>query len=177
MTTVSVCVLADAAPVSISSQIVLGVVSGVVASTLVFLFTVIWKKHLVPWYEQRVYNGVSIQGAWTLVDSAPQEASTHEWTQLETLEITQAAQHLQGTLTLAPKPGIESAVIALGVAGEISDRFVSLLMKSPSRSRIAYGVMLGQVVGEGNRIEGQAAFYDVTHNEILAAHVVYKRRA
>jgi hypothetical protein len=177
MTTFPLYLFAETVSVNVSSQILLGVVSGLVTSMAVFVFTVIWKQHLVPWYEQRVYNGVSIEGMWTLVDTNQPETSPEEWTQLETLSISQAAQRLSGTLTLAPKAGVDSPIFTLKMTGDISDRFVTLLMKSPSRSRIAYSVMLGQVVGEGNRIQAQTAYYDVSHNEVLAARVVYQRRA
>ena len=160
-----------------ASNILLGVVAGLVTATAIYLFSIVWKKQLVPWYEQRVYKGVCLQGTWVLVDDEDKSPVNGQWTQVETFDISQMAQHITGTLTLSPKEGVQEPVVALTLNGEITDRFVTLIMKSPSQHRLAYGVLLGQVVGDGNRIEGQAAYYDVNENQIAAAKVAYRRQA
>ncbi len=160
----------------LASNILLGVVSGLVTAITIYLFSVVWKKQIVPWYEQRVYKGVTLQGTWALVDTQKTEPTDRRWTQIETFDISQTAQHISGTLTLSPKESVQGNVVALTVTGEITDRFVTMLMKSPSQNRLAYGVLLGQVVGDGNRIEGQTAYYDVEENVIAAAKVIYQRQ-
>jgi hypothetical protein len=161
---------------NIASNILLGVISGIVTSIAIFLFSVVWKKQLVPWYEQRVYKGIRIQGTWFLVDDDKDKPKDGHWTQIETLDISQTAHHIVGTLTLSPKEGVGGPVIALTVTGDITDRFVSMSFKSPSQNRLAYGVILGEVRSDGNRIEGQAAYYEVHANAVVAAEVIYERK-
>jgi hypothetical protein len=49
----------------LSYSLIVGVVSGVVTTILVFSFRIVWKKIIMPWYEERLYQGAKIEGVWS----------------------------------------------------------------------------------------------------------------
>ena len=47
-----------------SETIVLGIVSGIITSAVIYLFVLIFNHIVLPWYRAFVYRGVGIDGTW-----------------------------------------------------------------------------------------------------------------
>src|SRR5262245_49878528 len=45
-------------------SLAIGIVSGIVATLLVFAFRGLWEKIFVPWYEELRYQDAEIKGVW-----------------------------------------------------------------------------------------------------------------
>ncbi|MCH9035096.1 MAG: hypothetical protein IID42_11435 [Planctomycetes bacterium] len=110
------------------------------------------------------------------MDDKEMEPADIQWAQLETMDILQTAEHISGTLTLTPKEGVQGGVVSLTVKGDITDRFITMIMKSLIPDRLAYAVLLAEVVGDGHRIQGRVVYYDTNENAIATAKVVYQRQ-
>ena len=46
------------------NQLGQGIVAGVMAAGIVGFVVLVWRRILEPWYEERLYKGVEISGAW-----------------------------------------------------------------------------------------------------------------
>lgn len=158
----------------LGSSLVLGIVSGVLTTALLWTINVFWISKIVPWYEKRVYKGVKIQGTWALVDDS--DDAEGQWTQNEILSLKQTAHRLIGSLALIPKDGDTSESIVLDAHGEISDRFISLSFKSPIQDRLSYSVLLVEIVEDGNKLRGSTAMYNVANGTIDSYAVEYRRQ-
>jgi hypothetical protein len=53
-----------------ASSIILGVVSGVLTSAILFIFARIFGRLVIPWHEERIYKGVRVDGSWILTERA-----------------------------------------------------------------------------------------------------------
>jgi hypothetical protein len=42
-----------------------GLISGLMTSFLLFIFAILWKKNIVPWFENLLYQDVCIEGEWS----------------------------------------------------------------------------------------------------------------
>ena len=47
-----------------SITIILGVVSGIVTTGLLYLLGIIFTKIVLPWYQKLIYKGVDLNGEW-----------------------------------------------------------------------------------------------------------------
>ena len=157
---------------TLGSQILIGIISGLVTSVITLVFVVLWQGTIVPWHEARVYTGIDIGGSWTLNEAARRGP---EWSQKEVLELNQTAHHLAGSQVLTPKADDDGSPRSLAIVGKIRDRFVVLQFTSTDNRRIGYGALLAQVCGEGTRLDGAALYYDVNDQKIMSAPVTYTR--
>ena len=133
----------------IAVGVIIGIVSGLVTTLLIWLITVVWSSQLVPWYEKRVYKGIQIHGSWNLEVAVDVD---DPWTHWETLTLAQNAHRISGTVALTPRIDADQTPSSLTVNGEISDRVVSLALQSPLSDRLSYSVMLLEVVGNGTQM-------------------------
>ena len=46
------------------ANIISGLISGLVVSIFVLVFRQFWNSVIVPWFEERVYKDVHIEGKW-----------------------------------------------------------------------------------------------------------------
>lgn len=50
---------------AVFSSIASGIISGVVATFLVFVFAILWRKNINPWFENLLYQDVCVEGEWS----------------------------------------------------------------------------------------------------------------
>src|SRR5881227_3242734 len=48
----------------ITSGIISGIISGLLVAFVLIVFREIWRRWLVPWFEERVYKDAKIEGEW-----------------------------------------------------------------------------------------------------------------
>jgi hypothetical protein len=157
----------------LASQILIGVFSGLATGIVILLFTQVWQKILLPWYEQRLYKGIRISGTWQLVD---EQRDDSQWTQRELLIIKQNTHRLSGHQILYPKEAGVEDIKTLDISSEIRDGYVVLAANSKDPSAFSRGAFLGRVTGAGDILEGQATFVNVSDNKILAEKVRYRKQ-
>ena len=151
--------------------LITGLASGVLTAILLWIATSVWVTKFIPWYEERLYKGISLQGTWTLV---PKRDDGNVWGHEELLDIRQVAHRISGTVALTPAAA-KSKRAALVLAGEVRDRFVMFTMQSPSGNKLSYSTYLLEIVGSGDTMRGACAFYSVREANIDCFKVEYRR--
>ena len=49
----------------IMNSIASGIISGLVTAFLLFVFAILWRKNITPWFENLLYQDVCIEGEWS----------------------------------------------------------------------------------------------------------------
>lgn len=149
----------------LAATIFIGVLSGVIASVLFFALGRIYQKILVPWFEERIYKGINVEGVWQL------EHIDYTHHRRITLELTQHAQKLSGTSI-----HIATSETATGdrlrryrINGRIQDRFLLLSGEPSDSSRIGAVTFLLEVVGDGQVMEGFSTAYSTVTSQVIGA--------
>lgn len=155
-------------------DVLIGVVGGIVTTVIIWCFSVGWKKILEPWFEARVYKGIDVSGSWRLANPAL-ATGEFQFSDHETLEISQSAHRLRGSLTLLPIRA-QSAPRTQEITGEIRDRLVCITGRSRSRQRVGFTSVIAEVSPDGQQMTGHAAYYDLDISSVASAEVVYVRR-
>jgi hypothetical protein len=159
----------------VSSDLLLGVVAGVVASVLVWVMTKAWKHLLEPWFEARVYKGLDVAGVWEL-DNKPGDDNKKPFDDDEVLSISQAAQRLSGTLTLVA-PGAPAQTRVQEMTGTIRDRLVCFTTQVRDRKSVGYTCVLAEMSTDGQKMAGHAVYYDRSTSQVSSQAVVYTRKS
>lgn len=146
---------------ALALSLVAGVVSGVIASLIVFAFRVYWLKILQPWYENRLYQGAVIEGDWTTtIDFPDGTTNTHRIT----------LRRVGYTVS-----GVANCVSGYseGQTYEFAGTFKNLLLtgtyqvtNSRSLERGTFTLMLVQ---GGARLQGYLSYYDNLVHSVRSA--------
>ncbi|HEY2380122.1 MAG TPA: hypothetical protein VGK48_02965 [Terriglobia bacterium] len=162
---------------TVVSELIIGVIAGIVSALLVWVFTVFFKDSLLPRFEQLVYRGIDISGEWFLQPDTRRDSKYGELAQSQDLRIDQHGHKLSGTAHLSPMSGNKLEPRTLDLTAEIADRLVSGTLHYKDHSRIGLIAFLGQVEGDGRKISGQMVFFDIADSEITADPFVWVKRS
>ena len=159
---------------SVSLTVIAGIIAAVIGSALLYFVTVVWRKILLPWIEDKKYRGIRIDGTWSLKDDGSEGGS--QYTQRETLNLDQKATSLSGRLILVSKTAGAQSDRTLDVTGVVQDRFVIITCLPSNRRDLGYMVFLGEVSGDGTQIKGQASYRSTLTDQIDSTSAVYVRQ-
>jgi hypothetical protein len=157
-------------------ELVVGVVSGVLSSGIVWFFALLYRDSLLPRLEQLVYRGINISGEWFLEPDQARDNKYGDLAQSQDLRINQVGYKLLGTAHLRPVTGNKLEPRTLNLRAEIADRLVSGTLHYNDQSRIGLIAFLGQVEGDGRKIGGQMVFFDIASSRITADSFVWVKR-
>jgi hypothetical protein len=150
-----------------------GSVSGVSATVFLYLFGLLIKHHLIPFYQKIRYKGVDINGTW--VTKATSSSGVHG--QME-MTIKQNAHYLCGDTTIIQgvDPTKPTQVTNLSMIGNLWEGFITLNQQSKDRSRLSYSTSLLQVHNGGLRLKGIYCFRSIQSDKIESVEVTWSRK-
>lgn len=169
-----------------ASSIILGVVSGVLTSAVLFASARILTRLIIPWYEERVYKGVRVEGSWILTERAagfdpelpPRRPVTPQMAQYVSLEFAQYGNQIRGDAlftVLSDSSASVERIRRFRITGELSDRFLVATLRHAERGRIGFATLLLEVVLDGQVMDGEIAFYSIATRDICAYPCVVRR--
>ncbi len=139
-----------------SETIILGIISGVITSAVIYLLVIIFNNIVLPWYRALIYCGVSIDGTWK--EELDFENGN---TQVSTAELTQKANAISGNVTIVKSSNgqiTETTIMSLN--GIVKDRLFNAKLIPVDKKRVGIITVLAEVVGDGSRMLGQSTWYD-----------------
>jgi hypothetical protein len=157
---------------SADSSIILGVVSGLLASFLIYLGARLFDKVLLPWYRELIYRGIDISGQW-------QTKTMHPSGNIEdsVMHVTQKAEKLSCVVTIAKKlaSSDDVQIKTYQFTGELRERFVALVGRNIDRRSLGTNVTLLEIVGDGKTMKGCDVWYSTTNKTIQSNEIVWVR--
>ena len=138
-------------------SLVVGIVSGIFTTVLLYLITETFKKIVIPWYRQIIYKGVDISGEW--VNELKLESGIK---QTISASIIQKANNISGDVTMVKmKDGEQYGNIeTFNLTGDICDRFLYAKVLPVDTKRVGIASLLLEIVGDGTKMKGATAWYD-----------------
>jgi hypothetical protein len=124
---------------NVSESIIIGIVSGLITSSLIYLLIQVFNKIVRPWYQDIIYSGVRIDGQWY----TQKTFLNGEIIQDELLELKQHAYKIIGTYTVTKryKDSESIEIKTFTVEGKkIRDRFVRLNSHNIDKRKIGVNV-------------------------------------
>ena len=146
----------------VSNSIIIGVLSGVLSTTLLFLLSKFTSQILIPWYQNLIYNGTNIGGVW-YAQLYFDDGSKAEYK----LAIKQNATKLNATMIYVySQEGKSSEIKNFKLSGYIKERFIHLNGVNIDNRQIGIVSYLFEFIGNGNVLKGEYSCYDTSDCQI-----------
>lgn len=154
--------------------IIIGSISGIFASAIIYFVSIIYNKHIVPWFRSQVYSGINVEGYWSCV------IYTNKDSEIQQLKNTETTATQSYTLSIEKQQGYEISGIfqqdhkdeeshqfgQYKVDGKIRDGYLILSLMPNNKSKSTFGTLLLYVIGGGKSVHGILS-YNVDNNEII----------
>jgi len=165
-------------PSTITGAIVWGVVAGVLTTVLLLLFSQLFQKVVLPWYQNLVYKGIDLRDKW-VAQKIFEAGITYHYT----LILKQSAHSLTGSMTItkmnsqAGPPGghMGDYVQGFEVNGVTWEGFVTLNMTSNDRRSLSFATSLLQVRNRGNSLVGHMAYRSSVVDKVDSEDITWTR--
>lgn len=152
---------------TLTQSIFIGVASGVITSSLLFLIVQLFKKSFMPWFQQSIYQGVNISGKWQWIAEGYSKAQ---------MELKQHAGKITGIYTIVTLcDSDKESIRTYSVSGEIVDRLIQLNLRNNNPAKLGAMAFLLEVVGDGSQLKGYCSSYDITDHQIHALAISFFR--
>lgn len=163
------------------SNLFMGVVSGLVTALLLFVWYVLIKHAINPWWENRLYKGVVLSGTWRgrrvahhkIKEKNEEDEPTntiHEELNIQ-MELEQSGYNLKGIFTaeslMADKSRKEKYTNIYKIKGHVHDNYVTLEYHPLSPKRTGMGTFLMEVKNGGKNLRGNITFLEEEDMEIV----------
>lgn len=142
------------------SEVVLGVVTGVLTSGLLWTVKALWTKSIEPYLTKVRYKGLDVAGQWTAIDLNETAAIRFS------MNLKQSAHTLRGTCMMELYSTDNEFKVMLDVTGDLWEGYISLTLKPEDRKISSYSVALLKVAGGGVALVGGHLFRNVNDEKV-----------
>jgi hypothetical protein len=145
--------------------LVVGIASSVFAAVLILTFQFLWGHVIVPWYEDRANQGVSIEGTWVSEITFPEgERNKHR------MLLRQAGYNVSGETTCYEG---YSRGNSYAIQGRFKNLILTAIYEIENRRRLERGSMVLMLGNDGKTLSGYLSYYDDRANSIRSTKCVW----
>ena len=131
-------------------SLIIGIVSSLVATGVFIALSELFRRVVLPWYEDKIYRGVRIDGEWRLksVDGKlvdPKDKDTES-----KFTLRQKGEKVTGEYKHGDVDGKDEVYLVIGF---IRDGYLSLLSEPKSRRSMDAGVGLYHIRNEDSKLQ------------------------
>lgn len=148
-------------------NLVAGLISGLIVTIFVFVFRHFWNAVIVPWFEERVYKDVRIEGKW--YGFYP---GTTDYRQ-DIIVLKRHGHAIEGKMICANggDEGVEYCVY-----GSFRNMLLPLVYESTDKAATDRGTITLRCINNGEVLSGKIALYSTNRDSIVAGHIVWFRK-
>ncbi|MGG6325590.1 hypothetical protein ACQ5UC_18220 [Vibrio cholerae] len=157
----------------VTETIVLGVISGVLTTGLLWVTAALVRNTLNPLIKKMLYRGADVSGVWAIKQQNPRPDGHSDVSY--TLAINQSAEKVKGTFQIDYGSSDKSFVTVYGVTGEYWEGYFTFIFRSKNKKEYSQGVMLMKAIHGGQAMEGSICFRDVVQDKSVTIDLVLVR--
>jgi hypothetical protein len=148
---------------------VVGIVTGIVTTVILYLAKMIWVEKLFPLLQESQYSGIKMDGKWFGIGKGKVEEE--EWKTEMVLFLSQSALNLKGTYSLKHESQSINFELNFYVHGHIWEGYVILNFTPIDRRVTSYATSLLKISDGGKNLIGKIAYRDVKEDKVTAEGV------
>ena len=154
-------------------SVVIGIISSLIATALFIATTEFIKRRALPWYADKIYRGVRVDGKWLHIKEAGNEdlKKVYSW-----FELNQSGDKIHGIFGHAIESNENSETTTYSVEGILRDTYFIATMQPTSKTMIdALACNFRIYHSESKlRMKGTVAYTDTKTGEVNASQgIVY----
>lgn len=147
-----------------TSGVVSGIVSGLATAILFWIARFLWVHGFLPWFENRIYKDVRIEGKWisrlTSLDD------------FESILIKQVGHRVEGRADCFQGPDAGSSYL---LKGDIRNKVLTMSYWSEDKSALDRGTFTIKLTRNGRKFEGRTAWYRDDDEAIAESEYIWVR--
>lgn len=147
-------------------NLVAGLISGLVVTIFVLAFRHFWNAVIVPWFEERVYKDVRIEGKW--FGLYPSSSDLRQ----DAIVLKRHGHSITGKI-ICTHGGDEGDEYS--VCGSFRNMILPLAYESTDKSKTDRGTITLQCIRNGERLKGKIALYHTFEDSIIAGNIIWFR--
>ena len=134
-----------------ATTIILGTVTGIVTSFVIWLFSIFFKKIFIPWYKSLLYEGIFVDGVWNCHYGESSE-------KYGTVILNQKGHSIDGEMSifLQPKKIPDNKIFSC--RGKFINGNLILNYDSKDKKRLGSGSLVMTLLNDGRTLEGQRLY-------------------
>jgi hypothetical protein len=149
--------------------VVLGIVSSLIATFFFLGLSWIVKNAAIPWFEDKIYRGVRIDGRWIL--KVPGQTNGDS---IGTIELVQKADCVSGTYT--HEDDKSKKIVAYRFLGSIANAYLNAAITPVSKEMIDTGALVLHIYQEDSlRMSGVLTYISSKDGGVQSDNVVLAR--
>jgi hypothetical protein len=152
-------------------NLIAGIVSGLFVTLSVFVFRILWKSKIEPWFEERVYKDAKIEGQWLSVYPA---MGSDAGKRQEIIVLTRRGHAVTGTMTCIKNGGRDDGQ-QYDLYGSFRNMILPLTYETHDRQKTDRGTIALKLTYNAGRFEGSVALYVDATDSIQSTDVVWFR--
>lgn len=155
--------------VSIKTEIVQGVISGIFTTFLLWFFNDVWSKIIFPWYKEAMYTGAEITGDWQGVITyagGNKNEMIYTLNRLNT-EVSGEAKCIDGN-----EQGLKWSL-----NGYFENSILTLTYHCLDNTKIDKGSVTLMLINNGDSLDGHINYYSDNEHRIKSGEVKLRRKA
>lgn len=161
----------DNQSMTVTETVILGIVSSIVATAILVILNWLVSNKLQPWYANKIYRGVRIDGEWSYHSIDGREIDIES---SDGLHIEQSGDTIKGTYSHTDK---EKSIVSYTLNGNIKDSYVTATVWPIARDQLDAGAMVLRIYShDGLRMKGKVAFPDTVTGEVNSIDVVFQKK-
>jgi hypothetical protein len=148
---------------TILEQGVIGIVTGICTTAVLFLIKSLWVTKFIPFIEARKYQGVNVAGQWTGFGKNENPEDGDIYSTECNLFLNQNAHHLNGSFLFKFKNTEKDFNLDFNVNGYMWEGYVTLNFTPKDKRVTSYATTLLKLHGGGGTLIGTWLFRDVVN--------------
>lgn len=158
-------------------QGVVGVVTGIVTTVLLFSIKTLWKAKVAPFLAATRYQGVKIDGQWAGLNKNEDPKVTDIYENEFNLFLTQSAHDLAGSFLFKFKNEEKDFTLDFNVNGYMWEGYVTLNFTPKDKRVTSYATALMKLHDGGQSLIGTWLFRDVEKEHVSQIPITLYRSA
>ncbi len=146
----------------------IGIISGVATACIVFLVRKVWTEWISPWYENKIYRDIRIDGHWKTKFFREEDEEFQE-----NAIVYQKAYRVRGTITYERSNEIREYEFR----GQIRNLLLTAEYWLKGSSSLDRGAFALAVKEDGRKLEGYLSWYSHKHDEIRFSKYIWSKRS
>ncbi|WP_434658806.1 hypothetical protein [Sulfurimonas sp. NW9] len=148
------------------SNIIAGLVSGLIVTLFIVVFKALWDSVITPWFENRVYKDIRVEGKWFSL----YPASGHF--RQEIIVLKRKGHDIVGTISC--QNGTDEGEQYI-VRGSFRNMLLPMTYESTDNAKSDRGTITLKCIKNGERLLGKIAAYDSIDDTITTTNVIWFR--
>ncbi len=160
---------------NISESIILGVVSGISTSFVIWICIKIFNRIIIPWYQSITYLGIKIDGTWLGFITSFNSSKKDEDANFEIL-IDQKGHKIKGEITVLKNSDGTSDTKLLVFDGILKDGNLVLSYVAKDKTRMGTGCFVFKLENDAQDLVGKCLYISSLKGNVAESEQFWRRK-